>query len=161
MRRAMSEPYKGIFPIVPTPFTEAGGRDLEGQKRVLDCMIDQGVDGVCILANYSEQFLLSDSEREKLQTLCLEHVAGREPVIATCSHFSTQVAVARSKRAEEQGASMVMMMPPYHGAMLRAGDDGVHEHFEALAEAIDIPIMIQDAPLSGVTLSVELLVRIA
>lgn len=157
----MSEPYKGIFPIVPTPFTEDGALDLEGQKRVLDCMIDQGVDGVCILANYSEQFLLSDSERETLQTLCLGHVAGRVPVIATCSHFSTQVAVARCTRAEEQGASMVMMMPPYHGALLRADEYGVHEHFAALSDAIDIPIMIQDAPLSGVALSVDLLVRIA
>jgi len=157
----MTEAYRGIFPIVPTPFTEDGALDLEGQKRVLDCMIDQGVDGVCILANYSEQFLLSDAERETLQTLCMDHVAGRTPVIATCSHFSTQVAVARCKRAEEQGAAMVMMMPPYHGALLRASDEGVYEHFAALSEAIDIPIMIQDAPLSGVTLSVDLLARIA
>ena len=85
---AQETPYTGIFPIVPTPFHEDGSLDLEGQKRVLDCMIDQGVDGLCILANYSEQFLFSDAERETLQTLCMEHVAGRAPVIATCSHFS-------------------------------------------------------------------------
>jgi 2-keto-3-deoxy-L-arabinonate dehydratase len=157
----MSTPYSGIFPIVPTPFTEDGDLDLEGQRRVIDCMIDQGVDGICILANYSEQFLLSDAEREILQTLCMEHVAGRVPVIATCSHFSTAIAVQRCRRAAEQGAAMVMMMPPYHGALLKASDEGVYEHFEALAAAIDIPIMIQDAPLSGVTLSVALLARIA
>ena len=157
----MTTPYTGIFPIVPTPFTENGGLDLDGQRRVIDCMIDQGVDGLCILANYSEQFLLSDAERETLQTLCLEHVAGRAPVIATCSHFSTRIAVERCQRAEAEGAAMVMMMPPYHGALLRAGDGGVYEHFAALAGAIDIPIMIQDAPLSGVTLPVSLLVKIA
>jgi 2-keto-3-deoxy-L-arabinonate dehydratase len=157
----MSTPYTGIFPIVPTPFTEDGGLDLDGQRRVIDCMIDQGVDGLCILANYSEQFLLSDAERETLQTVCMEHVAGRTPVIATCSHFSTAIAVQRCRRATEQGAAMVMMMPPYHGALLRAADEGVYEHFAALAGAIDIPIMIQDAPLSGVTLPVALLARIA
>ncbi len=160
-RLSQETPYTGIFPIVPTPFHEDGALDLDGQKRVLDCMIDQGVDGLCILANYSEQFLLSDAERETLQTLCMEHVAGRVPVIATCSHFSTQVAVARCRRAQEQGAAMVMMMPPYHGALLKAGDQGVFEHFAALSEAIDIPIMIQDAPLSGTNLSVPLLARIA
>ena len=77
----MTTPHRGIFPIVPTPFDDDGALDLESQRRVLDCMIDQGVDGLCILANYSEQFLLSDGERTILQTVCLEHVAGRVPVI--------------------------------------------------------------------------------
>jgi 4-hydroxy-tetrahydrodipicolinate synthase len=157
----MTKTYTGIFPIVPTPFHADGSLDLPGQSRVIDCMIDQGVDGLCILANYSEQFLLSDAERGILQNHCLEHVAGRVPVIATCSHFSTRVAVERCIRAEAEGAAMVMMMPPYHGALLKAPDDGVYEHFAALSKAISIPIMIQDAPLSGVTLSVPLLARIA
>lgn len=153
--------YRGIFPIAPTAFLEDGALDPQSQRRVLDCMIDQGVDGICILANYSEQFLLSDAERDSLQTLCLEHVAGRVPVIVTCSHFSTDIAVTRARRAEAAGASMIMMMPPYHGALLRADDEGVFEHFAGLAGAIDIPIMIQDAPLSGVALPVALLARIA
>ena len=157
----MQDIYRGIFPIVPTPFNEDGSLDLDGQRRVIDCMIDQGIDGLCILANYSEQFLLSDSEREILQTVCLEHTNGRAPVIATCSHFSTQIAVERCQNAEKQGASMVMMMAPYHGALLKASEEGVYQHFEALANAIDIPIMIQDAPLSGVTLPVSLLARMA
>ena len=58
----MQDIYRGIFPIVPTPFHDDGSLDLDGQRRVIDCMIDQGIDGLCILANYSEQFLLSDSE---------------------------------------------------------------------------------------------------
>ena len=153
--------YRGIFPIAPTPFFDDGALDFDSQRRVLDCMIDQGVDGICILANYSEQFLLDDEERETLLALCLEHVAGRVPVIVTCSHFSTHVAVARVRRAEAAGAAMVMMMPPYHGALLRASDEGVYEHFARAAEAIAIPIMIQDAPLSGVNLSVALLARMA
>ena len=157
----MIEPYQGVFPIAPTPFDDRGALDLEGQKRVLDCMIDQGVDGICILANYSEQFLLTDAEREILLDLSLTHIAGRVPTIVTCSHFSTQIAAERARRAGVSGAAMIMLMPPYHGATLRAGEAQVIEHFSAVAEAGGVPVMIQDAPLSGVELSVPLLVRLA
>src|SRR5262249_60226084 len=59
------------------------------------------------------------------------------------------------------GAAMVMLMPPYHGASLRADETGIIEHFARVAEAAAIPIMLQDAPLSGVTMPVSLLVRLA
>jgi len=154
-------PYTGIYPIAPTPFTATGDVDVEGQRRVLDCMIDQGVDGICVLANYSEQFLLTDDERAMLVDLCLAHVAGRVPVIVTCSHFSTRIAAARARSAASAGAAMLMMMPPYHGTGLRADEAGIIAHFAQVAEAAGIPIMVQDAPLSGVSLSVALLVRLA
>lgn len=153
--------YRGLFPVAPTPFTEGGDLDLEGQRRVLDCMIDQGVDGICILANYSEQFLLSDKERDTLTDLCLSHVAGRKPVMVTCSHFSTRIAAERARYAAERGASLLMLMPPYHGAGLRADEAGMLEHFSRVAEAAKIPIMVQDAPLSGVVLTVPFLARLA
>ena len=53
--------YSGIWPVAPTPFNEDGTIDVEGMKRVLDCLIDQGADGICVLANFSEQFLISDA----------------------------------------------------------------------------------------------------
>ena len=152
--------YSGILPVVPTTFTETGDLDLESQRRALDCMVDQGVDGACILANFSEQFLLTDEERDTLLAECLKHVAGRIPIIVTCSHFSTRIAVERAKRAEATGAAMIMMMPPYHGMALKADEKGIREHFERIADAIDIPIMLQDAPLSGVTLSVRFLAEL-
>ena len=154
-------PYTGIYPIAPTPFTATGDVDLDGQRRVLDCMIDQGVDGICVLANYSEQFLLTDDERATLVDLCLAHVAGRVPVIVTCSHFSTRIAAARARSAASAGAAMLMMMPPYHGTGLRADEAGIVAHFAHVADAAGIPIMVQDAPLSGVNLSVAFLVRLA
>ena len=157
----MAQPYSGIYPIAPTPFTESGELDLDGQRRVLDCMIDQGVDGICVLANYSEQFLLTDDERATLVDLCLSHVGGRVPVVVTCSHFSTQIAAERARAAASAGAAMLMMMPPYHGATLRADETGILQHFARVAEAARIPIMVQDAPLSGVNLSVPFLVRLA
>ena len=129
-------------------------------KRLLDCMIDQKVDGICILANYSEQFLLSDDEREILTKLCIEHVAGKVPIIVTVSHFSTDIAFKRAKLAKDVGANMVMMMPPYHGALLKGNANQTFEQFRKVSEA-GITIMVQDAPLSGVDLSVDLLVKMA
>ncbi|HEX8664313.1 MAG TPA: dihydrodipicolinate synthase family protein [Beijerinckiaceae bacterium] len=161
MAASPERPWTGVFPIAPTPFHENGDLDLEGMRRVLDCMVDQGVDGICILANYSEQFLLADAERDTLLDLCLAYVAGRVPVIVTVSHFSTRIAAGRARRAAEAGAAMLMLMPPYHGTGLRAGEDGMVEHFSRVAEASGLPIMVQDAPLSGVALPVPFLVRLS
>ena len=154
-------PLTGIYPIAPTPFLASGDLDLPGMRRVLDCMVDQGVDGICILANYSEQFLLTDAERSSLLDLCLAHVAGRVPVIVTCSHFSTRIAGERGRAAAAAGAAMLMLMPPYHGTGLRADEAGMLEHFGHVAEMSSLPLMVQDAPLSGVALSVPFLVRLA
>jgi 2-keto-3-deoxy-L-arabinonate dehydratase len=153
--------FSGLFPVAPTPFTASGELDLDGQRRVIDCMVDQKVDGICILANYSEQFVLTDAERDTLVDLCLTHTAGRVPVMATCSHFSTQIASDRAKRAVAAGASIIMVMPPYHGASLRVDENAMFEHFARIADAAGVPVMIQDAPLSGVALSVPFLVRVA
>jgi dihydrodipicolinate synthase/N-acetylneuraminate lyase len=156
------KPIRGVVPIAPTPFRDNGDLDLDSQRRVFECMIDQGVDGICILANYSEQFLLTDEERTVLLDLALAHVRGRVPVIVTCSHFSTRNAAERARRAAAGGADMLMLMPPYHGALLRADETGTFEHFARVAEAApSLPIMVQDAPLSGVTLSVAFLARLA
>lgn len=157
----MNKPLTGILPVAPTPFHPDGRVDEDGMRRVIDCMIDQGVDAICILANYSEQFVLSDAERALLMRLSLEHAAGRVPVIVTISHFNTDIVVGRAREAEAMGASMLMMMPPYHGSGLFPAPQGIFEHFKAVSDAISIPIMVQDAPLSGVSLSVDLLARLA
>jgi len=153
--------YRGIFPVAPTTFTETGELDLASQKRCIDFMIDSGVDGLCILANFSEQFLLADDEREVLTRTVLEHVAGRVPVIVTTTHFSSEVCAARSRRAQDMGAAMVMVMPPYHGATFRVPPAQVEAFYARLSDAIGIPIMIQDAPASGTVLPVEMLARMA
>ena len=157
----MKQALRGILPVAPTPFHSDGRVDEDGMRRVIDCMIDQGVDAICILANYSEQFLLSDEERALLMRLSLEHAAGRVPVIVTISHFSTGIVEKRARDAESMGASMVMMMPPYHGVGLVPAPQGIYEHFKVVNDAISIPIMVQDAPLSGAPLPVDLLVKMA
>ena len=153
--------YKGVFPVVPTPFDEQGGLDLASQQRCVDFMIDAGATGLCILANFSEQFVLGDDEREILTRTILEHVDGRVPVIVTTTHFSTALCAARSRRAQDQGAAMVMVMPPYHGATIRVSEAQQYGFFAQLSDAIDIPIMIQDAPVSGTPLPAAFLARMA
>ncbi len=161
MTLTTSARFKGVFPVVPTTFTESGELDLPSQMRCVDFMIDAGSNGLCILANFSEQFVLSDAEREVLTTAILEHVNGRVPVIVTTTHFSTQVCAQRSLRAQQTGAAMVMVMPPYHGATIRVPEEKTYEFFARLSDAINIPIMIQDAPVSGTVLSVAFLARMA
>ncbi|WP_419897385.1 dihydrodipicolinate synthase family protein [Roseomonas sp. USHLN139] len=153
--------YRGIFPVVPTIFDERGALDLDGQKRCVDFMIDAGSDGLCILANFSEQFVLSDEERALLTREILAHVKGRVPVIVTTTHFSTRICAERSREAEALGASMVMVMPPYHGATFRVAEPAIFDFFQGVSEAIGIPIMIQDAPVAGTPLSAAFLARMA
>ncbi len=159
--QAKTARYRGVFPVAPTTFTDTGELDLPSQKRCIDFMIDAGSNGICILANFSEQFVLSDDERELLAKTIIEHVNGRVPVIVTTTHFSTRVCAQRSRRAQDMGAAMVMVMPPYHGATLRVTEDKNYEFFAALSSALSIPIMVQDAPISGVQLSAAFLARMA
>jgi 4-hydroxy-tetrahydrodipicolinate synthase len=161
MSQSAAAPYRGVFPVAPTVFGDNGELDLDGQKRAVDFMIEAGSHGICILANWSEQFALTDEERERVMHAVLDHVAGRVPVIVTTTHFGSQICAERSRRAQAAGAAMVMVMPPYHGATMRASEAGIYEFFQRVSDAVSIPVMIQDAPVAGTALSVALLVRMA
>src|SRR5262245_53615659 len=143
---ASNRPYRGVFPVAPTIFDNSGNLDLDGQRRCIDFMIDAGSQGICILANFSEQFVLTDAERETVMRAVLEHVAGRVPVIVTTTHFASGICAARSRQAEEMGAAMVMVMPRYHGATFRVAEPGIVEFFRVVADAVRIPVMVQEAP---------------
>ena len=161
MNPTAPRPYRGVFPVAPTIFDDRGELDLDGQRRCIDFMIDAGSNGICILANFSEQFVLTDAEREQVMDAVLRHVGGRVPVFVTTTHFSSSICAARSRQAQEAGAAMVMIMPPYHGATFRVPEKGIFDFYRAVSDAIDIPIMLQDAPVAGTPLSVDLLARMA
>lgn len=161
MTQPSRRPFQGVFPVVPTIFGADGAIDMAGQLRAVDFMIDAGSHGLCVLANYSEQFSLSDDERLMLMRSILDHVAGRVPVIVTTTHFSSRLCAQRSRQAEQAGAAMVMAMPPYHGATVRATEAAIHEFFRTVSDAISIPIMIQDAPVAGTPLPAGFLARMA
>ena len=161
MNPTAPRPYRGVFPVAPTIFDDRGELDLDGQRRCIDFMIDAGSNGICILANFSEQFVLTDAEREQVMDAVLKHVGGRVPVIVTTTHFSSSICAARSRQAQEARAAMLIVMPPYHGATFLFADKGIFEFYRVVSDAIDIPIMIQDAPVAGTPLSVDLLARMA
>lgn len=152
---------RGIIPVAPTVFTDSEELDLSGQRRVVDYLVDGRSDAVCILANYSEQFSLTDEERELILTATLDQASGRLPVCVTTSHFSARIAAQRSRQAQERGATMVMLMAPFFGATMKVNDDAVLEYFKRVADGLEIDIMVQDAPMSTTALSVALLARMA
>src|SRR5256885_10090767 len=137
----MNTPLTGVVPVVPTIFHDDEAVDLDGTARVVDYLIDAGVDGLCLLANYSEQFSLTDAERDAIACTLLEHVAGRLPVIVTTSHYSARVTAARSRAAQDMGAGMVMIMPAFFGGTLTVAGPGVIGYFRQGADAVDIPVM--------------------
>lgn len=161
MTERSQRPYRGVFPVVPTIFDDKGALDLAGQMRAVDFMIDAGSQGLCILANFSEQFSLSDEERVLVMRKTIEHVAGRVPVIVTTTHFSSRICAQRSREAQDAGAAMVMVMPPYHGATVRVGEAAIRAFYRTVAAGLSIPIMIQDAPVAGTPLPASFLARLA
>jgi 4-hydroxy-tetrahydrodipicolinate synthase len=157
----MTDVLTGVLPVVPTVFADDESLDLKGQERVIQFVADAGASAVCILANYSEQFSLDDEERRQVLATSIRAAGDRLPVIVTTSHFSARVAAARSRAAQDAGASMVMVMPPFFGATLSVAETDVRAWFGTVADAIDIPIMVQDAPMSTTSLSVDLIARLA
>lgn len=157
----MSAIISGVIPVAPTIFDENEDLDLAGQRRVVDYLVDGQADAVCVLANYSEQFSLTDVERDQVVDATLEQAAGRIPVVVTTSHYSSRIAAQRCRAAQERGAAMVMLMAPFFGTSMKVDDDAVVEYFMRVTDRLTIDVMIQDAPLSATPLSVALLARLA
>jgi len=154
-------PLRGVLPVAPTIFNDDETLDLVGQRRVTEFLIEAGSAAVCVLANYSEQFSLTDDERLQVLQATLEQADGRVPVIATTSSYSARIARARSLDSARRGAAVVMLMAPFFGATLTVGEKAVLEYFRTVADGLDADVMVQDAPMSPTPLSVELLAGLA
>jgi 2-keto-3-deoxy-L-arabinonate dehydratase len=149
--------FEGVFPIVNTTFREDGSLDLASQRRLVNFLIDCGAHGLGLFGTASEGYTLSADERSQLTRLILKEVDGRIPVIVSTGHTGTDVAVALSVQAEAEGADGLMVLPPY---FLKPDADGVFEYFRSIDRAVNIPIMVQDAPLmTQVTMGAALLAR--
>ena len=157
-----AQPYRGVFPWRPPYSMPTAALDLDGQRRCIDFMIDAGSDGLCILANFSEQFVLSDAERETVMHAVLDHVAGRVPVIVTTTHFSSALCAERSRQragcGRRHGDDHAALSRRHHP---RAGSRRSTNSSRRVSDAIRIPIMIQDAPVAGTPLSAPFLARMA
>lgn len=149
----------GIYNITPTPFHPDGSLDEASLTTLTNFTIDKGVDGMTILGVLGESGKVSDAERDRIIVRTIEAANGRIPICVGTSHAGTDVCVQYSKRAQELGAKAIMVTPP---KLARSTDEALRRHYLAVAEAVDIPVVVQDHPeSSGVYMSVEFIARIA
>ncbi len=152
------EALRGVWNITPTPFQPDGSLDLASVARLVEFTIGCGVDGLTILGVLGEADKLTDAERDRVITAAVDAAGGRVPVCVGTSHAGTDGCVALSRRAVELGASAVMVAPP---RLQRSSDAVLRRHYLAVADAVSVPIVVQDhPPSSGVFMSVEFLARL-
>lgn len=155
----MPRVLEGVIPIVATPFDDRGGLDLHGLRRVVDFLIGAGVHGITALGVAGEIYALTDNERRAVAGAVVAQAAGRVPVVVGASHNSGEAAAALAGEAAAAGADVLMVMPP---SFIKPAPDAIEAYYAMIAGAAKIPIMIQDNPgWTGVTLSVDLMVRLA
>ena len=149
----------GIFPILNTTFHDDGSLDFASQGRLVDYLLESGAHGLGLFGNASEGYALADSERQSLLAAIAKQVNGRVPLVVSTGATGTDLAVRASQTAQDQGASALMVLPPY---FLKPGADGLMFYYAAISKAVAIPIMVQDAPLmSQVPMPATLLARMA
>jgi 4-hydroxy-tetrahydrodipicolinate synthase len=150
--------FRGVIPILATPFRDDEGLDLDSWQRLLEFMVRAGVDGVTILGVLGESNRLNDGERETLIGRAVTVVRGRVPIIVGSSHAGTRAAATLSRMAQDLGADGVMVAPSKEAV---PNDDRLVETYRAIAEALTIPIVLQDHPASTeVHMSVPLILRL-
>ncbi|CAN5821036.1 dihydrodipicolinate synthase family protein [soil metagenome] len=150
---------EGVYSVLPTPFTTSGDLDEASLQRVIDLFIDAGVNGVTALGVTGEVARLTEDERRRVLDVVVAHVNGRIGVVAGTTAEGTRTCIAYSRHARETGATAVMVSP---SRMPKLNSEAVVRHFKALADAVDIEIVVQDyPPISGFAMEPSLLARIA
>ncbi|HEX2455687.1 MAG TPA: dihydrodipicolinate synthase family protein [Vicinamibacterales bacterium] len=150
---------EGVYSVLPTPFTAAGEVDEDSLRRVIDLFIDAGVNGVTALGVTGEVARLEDRERQRVLETVTTHVNGRIGVVAGTTAEGTRTCISYSRAAKAAGATAVMVSPP---RMPKLNSEAVVRHYHALADAVDIEIVVQDyPPISGYAMEASLLARIA
>lgn len=150
---------QGIYNITPTPFQPDGSLDEASLVTLTNFTIAKKVNGMTILGVLGESGKVSDAERAQIIRVVLEAAADRIPICVGTSHAATDCCVAYSKQAQALGAKAVMVAPP---KLARPNEAALRRHYLAVAEAIDIPVVVQDHPASsGVFMSVEFIAALA
>jgi 4-hydroxy-tetrahydrodipicolinate synthase len=146
--------FHGVLPALITPFTEDGNAlDADALAAGVERLIGAGVGGLVPGGSTGEFTTLSTAERRQLAEVTVEAAAGRVPVVVGTGALSTRETVELSVHAEQAGAAAVMVVPPFYDA-LRFQE--LQAHFQAVADAISIPIMYYNLPsATGVTLTAE------
>ncbi len=150
---------KGSIVAIVTPMFEDGSLDRDSLRKLLDWHIAEGSDGVVIVGTTGESATVSPEEHCELIKLTVEHVGGRIPVIAGSGGNSTAEAIALTRHAKDVGADATLQVVPYYN---RPTQEGMYRHFKAIAEAVDIPVILYNVPGRTVAdMSNETVVRLS
>ncbi len=151
--------FEGVYSVLPTPFRGGGDVDTESLKKVVDLIVGAGVNGVTALGVTGEVSRLNERERHQVVDTVVKQVAGRAKVIVGASADGVRTCIEYSREAKSLGAAAVMVSPP---RALKLNSESVVNHYKALADAVDLPIVVQDyPPISGFSIEAGLLARIA
>ena len=151
--------FEGVYSVLPTPFRAGGDIDLDSMKKVVDLIVGAGVKGVTALGVTGEVARLGEKERAVVVEAVVKQVNGRAKVIVGASADGVRTCIEYSREAKALGASAVMVSPPRSPKL---NTESVVNHYKALAEAVDLPIVVQDyPPISGFSMEAGLLARIA
>ncbi|MDE2387743.1 MAG: 4-hydroxy-tetrahydrodipicolinate synthase [Betaproteobacteria bacterium] len=135
--------FKGSLVAIVTPMDEEGGLDLDRFRALLDFHIDQGTDGVVVVGTTGESPTVDFEEHHLLMRTAVDHVAGRIPVIAGTGANSTREAIDLSIYAKNAGVDACLSVAPYYN---KPTQEGLYQHFKAIAEAVDIPHILYNVP---------------
>jgi 4-hydroxy-tetrahydrodipicolinate synthase len=134
---------KGSIVAIVTPMFEDGSLDKDGLRTLIDWHVDEGTDGIVIVGTTGESATVTPDEHVELIKLTVDHVAGRIPVIAGSGGNSTAEAIALTRAAKEVGADASLQVVPYYN---RPTQEGMYRHFKAIAEAVELPIILYNVP---------------
>ncbi|MBR5195083.1 MAG: 4-hydroxy-tetrahydrodipicolinate synthase [Akkermansia sp.] len=150
--------YQGLYTAIVTPFKN-GQVDYEAFKALIEAQIAGGVDGIVPMGTTGESPTVSTEEHLEVIRVCVETVAGRCQVIAGTGANCTAEAIELTKAAAAMGADGTLQVCPYYN---KPNQEGVYQHFKAIAEATDLPIMLYSIPgRSGIEIAVDTVARLA
>ena len=155
----MDKKFHGIMPPILTPMDEKGNIDEVALRRLVNFLIEGGVNVIIVNGTMGEFYALTEEERNRNLEVVIDEVDGRLPVIAGTGHSGTIPAVRLSKTAEKLGASAVQVMPPYY---IVPTDDGIYAHYKDISDAIGIPVFIyNNVGTTKIDLSGDMITRLS
>ena len=150
--------FEGSFPALVTPFRDEAFDEAAYRDFVL-WQINEGSHGLVPCGTTGEGATLDSSEHRRVISACVEAAGGRAKVIAGCGSNDTAHAIALTRAAKDAGADAALHVPPYYN---RPNQEGICAHLAAVAEAVDIPIVLYNVPSRTITdISVETMARLA
>jgi len=151
--------FQGSMVALVTPMSSDGALDVACYRKIIDWHIEQGTDALVVVGTTGESPTMSIEEQGELIRIAVEHAAGRVPVIAGTGANSTSEAIELSRHAKDAGAQAGLSVVPYYN---KPTQEGMYQHFKAIAEAVDLPNILYNVPGRSVAdLSLDTILRLA